>query len=68
MQFVQKFRAFRKDLSGKMAGTRGQPIGLIQGDKPFDEEDTPSDDVGSQTAANSLGFVKRERHSWLSES
>ena len=37
-------------------------------DEPFDEEDTPLDDVGSQTAANSAGFVRREHHSWSSES
>ena len=50
-------------MSGKTTVT-----GLIQGDEPFDEEDTPSDDVGSQVAANSVGFVKREHHSWSSES
>ena len=55
-------------MSGKTAVTWGQPVGLIQGDEPFDKEDTPSDDVGSQNAANSLGFVKREHHSWSSES
>ena len=36
--------------------------------EPFVEEDTPSDDVGSQVAANSVGFVKREHHDWSSES
>ena len=68
MQLLQKGRAFWKDLSGKTAVTGGQPVGIIQGDKPFDEVDTPSDDVGSQTTANSVGFVKREHHSWSSES
>ena len=46
----------------------GQPVGLIQGDELFEEEDTPSDDVGPQVAANSVGFVKPEHHSWSSES
>ena len=56
-------------MSGKTTVTEGtQPVGLIQGDEPFDEEDIPSDDVGSQVAANSVGFVKREHHSWSSES
>ena len=45
--------------------SHGRPI---QGDEPFDEEDTPSDDVESQHLANSLGFVKREHHSWSYES
>ena len=46
----------------------GEPVGLIQGDELFEEEDTPSDDVGPQVAANSVGFVKREHRSWSSES
>ena len=49
-------------------GGGGQPVGLIQGDELFEEEDTPSDDVGPQVGANSVGFVKREHHSWSSES
>ena len=57
-----------RELVGENDSHGGQPVGLIQGDEPFDEEDTPSDDVGSQVAANSVGFVKREHHSWSSES
>ena len=53
---------------GKAAVLCGQPVGLIQVDEPLDEEDTPVEDVGSQHAANSVGFVKREHHSWSSES
>ena len=49
-------------------GGRGQPVGLIQGVELFDEEDTPPDDVGSQVVAKSIGFDKREHHSWSSES
>ena len=55
-------------MSGKTTVKRGQPVGLIQGDELFEEEGTPSDDAGSQVAANSVGFVKREHHSWSSES
>ena len=55
-------------MSGKTTVTGGQPVGLVQGDEPFDEEDTPLDDVESQVAANSVGFVKRDDHSWSSES
>ena len=55
-------------MTGKTTVTGGQPVGLIRGDEPFDEEDTPSADVGSQVAANSRGFVRREHHSWSSES
>ena len=55
-------------MSEKTAVTGGQPVGLIQGDEPLEEEDTPSDDVGSPVAATSIGFVKREHHSWSSES
>ena len=68
MQFLQKGRAHWKDLSDKTAVARGKPVGLIQGDELFDEEDTLSDDVGSQAAATSVGFVKREHHNWTSES
>ena len=65
----QKGRAFWENLSGKKRLSRGgQPVGLIQGNEPFDKEDTPSDDVGSQNAATSVSFVKREHHSWSSES
>ena len=66
--FLQKGRAFREDLSGKAAVRWGTKVRLVQGDEPFDEEKTPSDDVGSQHASNSVGFVKREHHSWSSES
>ena len=55
-------------MPGKTTIQGGQPVGLIQGDELFEEEDTPSDDVGPQAAANSVGFVKREHHSWSSES
>ena len=55
-------------MPGKTTIQGGQPVGLIQGDELFEEEDTPSDDVGPQVAANSVGFVKREHHSWSSES
>ena len=54
-------------MPGKTTVEGGQPVGLIQGDELFEEKDTPSDDVGSQAAANSVGFVKREHHSWSSE-
>ena len=57
-----------RGLLGKRQSRGIQPVGLIQGDELFEEEDTPSDDVGSQVAANSVGFVKREHHSWSSES
>ena len=66
--FCKKVGHFDKTCRGKRLSRGGQPVGLIQGDEPFDKEDTPSDDVGSQNAANSLGFVKREHHSWSSES
>ena len=55
-------------MSGKTTVTGGQPVRLIQGNERFDAEDTPSDDVGSQVAINSVSFVKREDHSWSSES
>ena len=67
MQFCKKVGNFEKTCQGERQSRGRQPVGLIQGDEPFDEEDTPSDDVGSQHAANSLGFVKREHHSWSSE-
>ena len=53
---------------GKRLSRGGQPVALFQGAEPFDEEDTPSDEIRSQHAANSVGFVKREHHSWSSES
>ena len=46
--FCKKVGHFERTCRGK----RGQLVGLIQGDEPFHEEDTPSDDVGSQNAAN----------------
>ena len=55
---------FLKRLVGENSCHGGQPVELTQGDEPFDEEDTPSDGVGSQTTANSVGFVKRDHHSW----
>ena len=55
-------------MPGKTTVKGGQPVGLIQGDELFEEEDTPSDDVGHQVATNSVSFVKREHHSWSSES
>ena len=55
-------------MPGKTTIQGGQPVGIIQGDELFEEEDTPSDDVGPQVAANSVGFVKREHHSWSTES
>ena len=64
--------AKRSGILRKLVGENGCHVGdnhrLIQGDEPFDEEDFPSDDVGSQNAANSVGFVKREHHRWSSES
>ena len=62
--FCKKFGQFER----KTTVEGGQPVGLIQVDELFEEEDTPSDDVGSQVAANSVGFVKREHHSWSLES
>ena len=46
--------AKRSGILRRLVGESGeQPVGLVQGDEPFHEEDTPSDDVGSQNAANS---------------
>ena len=67
-KFCKKVGHVQKTCRGKRLSRGGQPVGLIQRDERFDEEDTPLDDVGSQHAANSVGFVKREHHSWSPES
>ena len=56
--FCKKVGHFEKTCRGKRLSRGGQPVGLIKWDEPFDEEDTPSDDVGSQNAANSVGFER----------
>ena len=66
--FAKKVGHFERTCRRKRQSRGGQTVGQIQGDELFKEEDTPSDDVGSQVAANSVGFVKREHHSWSSES
>ena len=66
--FCKKIGHFERTCRGKRQSRGGQPVGLIQGDEFLDEEDTPSDDVEPQAAASSVGFVKREHHSWSSES
>ena len=68
MQFLQESRALREDCRWKRQSRGRQQVGLIQRDETFDDEHTPLDDVGSQHAANSVRFVKREHHSWSSES
>ena len=66
--FCKKIGHFERTCRGKRQSRGGQPVDLIQGDELFEEEDTPSDDVGPQVATNSVSFVKREHHSCSSES